>query len=503
MAFADPRYDRLLAFLKDAANINAAKNLLVWDMETIMPEAGADARSGPVSCLEGLAHEKLTSAEYRDLLSPLAELRDAGGIPADDPAYAVVGLAWKNYRREARLPSSFVTELSALCASSHHVWKDAREKKDWAAFLPNLTRIVAMKREEARLVGFTASPYDALLDAFEPGMDAAKTSALLDGIAPPLAALVRRIGASPTDRGPEGTRVAAPLAAQAELNRVFATRLGFDLRGGRIDPTAHPFMTRIHVGDIRICTRYDEADALYALMSTFHEAGHGMFEQGLPSSLYGTPAGEVASFALHESQSRLWENMVCRSLPFCEFLARELGAAGIGAPPAALLHRALNAVAPSFIRTEADEVTYNLHICLRFRIERDLIEGSLDPADVPAAWNALSREYFGIEPEHDADGALQDVHWSAGLFGYFPTYALGNLYAAQLYEAASREIPGLEDGFREGRFADLLAWLRDRVHRHGSLVDAATIVARATGKPPSPVPFLAYVERKYSAIYGL
>jgi carboxypeptidase Taq len=503
MADFKARYERLREHLAGAAHVNAAKNLLEWDMETIMPETAADARASAVAHLAGIAHAKLTSPAYRDVLQPLAELRAAGAFEPSDPAYAVIGLAWQDFQRASRLPETFVSELEGLCAASHHVWKKARDKADWGAFLPNLTRIIAMKKEEARLVGYAKSPYDALLEQYEPGMDAERTAALLDGLAHSLANVVSRIRTSGVhDRGP--LAIEAQQFLQDMLGRSVVKSLGFDLAGGRIDPTAHPFMTRIHPGDVRLTTRFDEGDALSSLFSTIHEAGHGMFEQGLPAELYGTPAGEVRSFALHESQSRLWENMVGRSRPFCTWLCGQMRhavpIANVPSPDA--VHRGLNRVVPSFIRTEADEVTYNLHICLRFRIERDLIEGRLDAGDVPEKWNALMNEYLGIVPANAADGALQDVHWSAGLFGYFPSYALGNVYAAQLYEAARRDIPKLEEGFAQGEFADLLAWLRENVHRHASLLDAETVVARASGKPPSADPFTAYVIRKYGDIYG-
>ena len=263
-------------------------------------------------------------------------------------------------------------------------------------------------------------------------------------------------------------------------------------------------MTRLHPGDVRLTTRYDGGHLLDGLYSVIHEAGHGMYEQGLPGELFGTPAGEAPSYGLHESQSRLWENMVGRSLPFCRWLVRHCAGEGIrfdGDVPS--FWRALNAVSPSLVRVDADEVTYNLHICLRFEIERELIEGRLEVADVPAAWNAKVAEYFGLDVPDDALGALQDVHWSGGAFGYFPSYAIGNLYAAQLYAAAERELPGMEDGFARGEFRPLLEWLRDRVHRRGSLATADEIVRDATGSGLSAAPFAAYVERKYGEIYRL
>lgn len=500
----DARYARLLTLLKDITRIDAAKNALEWDMETKMPADAGEARGEVIGCLAGLSHAKLTSPEFEDAIAPLHELRERGRLDRTDPGHAVVGLAWKRFDRARRLPSTFVEEREALCASSHHVWAKAREASDWQAFLPNLSRIIAMKREEARLVGYAASPYDALIDEFEPGMDAAALGKVLDDLAGFLAPFVRRIGQARRRPDPSIVRKAMAPRAQEALCAAVAKAMGFDLSGGRIDEAAHPFMTRLHLGDVRLVTRYDPANLLDGLYSIIHEAGHGLYEQGLPAGLYGTPAGEAPSFGLHESQSRLWENMVGRSLPFCRWLLGEcaLQGAAFGVGEAAFWG-AINHVAPSLIRVDADEVTYNLHICLRFRLERDLIEGALDPADAPAAWNAGMRELLGIDVPDDAHGALQDVHWSAGLFGYFPSYAVGNLYAAQLYAAAAEELPGMEDGFADGEFAPLLSWLRENVHRHGSCLGADEIVRQATGSGLDAGPFARYLEEKYAGVYGI
>ncbi|HTM68938.1 MAG TPA: carboxypeptidase M32 [Candidatus Binatia bacterium] len=499
----DARYARLLSQLKDIARINAARNALEWDMETKMPAGAGEARGEIIGSLAGLAHAKLTSPSFEEAIVPLRELREQGRLDRDDPCHAIIGLAWKEFDRARRLPSAFVEELEGLCAASHHVWAEARKASDWNAFLPNLSRIIAMKRDEARLVGYSGSPYDALIDRFEPGMTSAMLGKVLGDLAAFLAPFVRRIGeAGPVD--PSVIRKPLPARAQEALCLRVAKAIGFDMAGGRLDEAAHPFMTRLHPGDVRLVTRYDEANLLDGLYSVIHEAGHGMYEQGLPAGLYGTPAGEAPSYGLHESQSRLWENMVGRSLQFCEWLLGECalqGAAfGTGHVP---FWRAINAVAPSLVRVDADEVTYNLHVCLRYGIERDLIERKLDPADVPEAWNAGMRELLGVTVPDDARGCLQDVHWSGGLFGYFPSYAVGNLYAAQLYAAAAEELPGMEEGFAEGEFAPLLDWLRQNVHERGSLASADAIVREATGSGLDAGPFARYLEDKYAGVYGI
>ena len=490
-------YDNVRKVMKESGHIVSANNALGWDEQACMPAAGSAARAEVVGYLAGLAHEKTTAAAYGEQLVTLAQ-----DNALDATQSAIVRKALRRYERNSRLPASFVEQSATLYANAHHTWADARARSNWDAFAPILERIVETKREEAHLIGFTESPYDALLDEYELGLTARTAADMLDTIVPSLSDLLRRIQASSTHPISWQQTTKIDLPRQKEFNTRIATKLGFDFHAGRLDESAHPFTDRFHPGDVRITTRYREDDVLYALMSTVHEVGHGLYEQGIPAEFYGTPVGDAPSLGIHESQSRLWENMVARSRPFAQFLAKEYHTLGLD-PDHEQLYAALNAVEASCIRTEADEVTYNLHICLRFAIERELIEGRLKTKDVPEAWNAKMREYFGVTPPNHADGVLQDVHWSGGAFGYFPTYALGNVYAAQLYAVASRDIPGLEAGFREGNFAPLLTWLRDRVHRHGGFKEAAEIVRDATGAEPNPKYFLDYIERKYTALYKL
>ncbi len=495
----DKALDALRTALKEIAYCNAAKAALEWDMETGMPVAGSEARAETVAFLAGLAHEKSVAPDYGEALTFLREQAEAGKLSADDSA--LVALAWRQYDRERRLSGEFVRELSNLTAASHHVWAEARRQSAFGLFRPNLERIVALKREQAQALGGGSAPYDALLDEFEPGARTDALSEVFGRLRRDLSALVRKIQTG--DQPPVLPGISLPLDRQVQWNRDFAALLGFDFQAGRLDVSAHPFTMRLHVGDVRITTRYDSADLLYSLMSTAHETGHALYEQGLPAASYGTPVGEAASLGLHESQSRLWENLVARSRPFCDALLERLQGDGhLSGLDAAEFYRSFNRVTPSLIRTEADEVTYNLHICLRFEIERDLIEGRLAVADLPEVWNAKMNEYLGVAVPSDADGVLQDVHWSSGLFGYFPTYALGNIYSAQLFEAARRDLPDLDGLVRRGDFAGLRRWLHDKIHRHGSRYGVEEMMRQAVGDGfQDPAALLDYLERKYGEIY--
>jgi len=486
------------AKLKELTLCNAARSALDWDMETGMPPAASETRADVISFLAGLAHEMALDPYYVEALTFLREQVALGNVPADETAN--IALAWKAYEREARLPGDFVRELSNLTAVSHHVWAEARRQSDFGMFAPNLTRIIDLKREQARLLSSGSPPYDALLDEFEPGANTAAITAVLTPLRERLAALVAKIAGAAAVAPPP--LIAAPLDAQINWNQRIAAMLGFDFQAGRLDASAHPFTAKLHLGDVRITTRYEPKDLLYSVMSTVHEAGHGMYDQGVPAADYGQPVGEAPSLGIHESQSRLWENLVARGRPFWQYFLPLLQADGfLPGVDVDSFHRSVNRVQPSFIRTEADEVTYNLHICLRFEIERDLIEGRLAVADVRDAWNAKMRELLGLEVTSDALGVLQDVHWSSGLIGYFPTYTIGNLYSAQLYATVLREMPDLEDRIRAGDFRGLLDWLHDRVHWHGSRYGAEQIIRRATGKGLDSSDFLAYIERKYGEIY--
>ena len=494
-------YQRFIARLREIALLSSASGIAEYDMEVFMPPGGADDRSEVAALLAGMIHAKQTSAALGRLGEKLLAAVAAGTLVG--PEATIVRRAMEDYEYDRKLPKRLVEELAKVTGAAHHVWVEARQKADFALFRPTLEEIVRLKIEEAEAVGYKTSPYDVLLDQYEPGMTAEMVGAALGPLCDFLKVFVRRLGSG---SGPTGLRISLAAKYQTEISRKLAQIIGFDLNAGRLDASAHPFTAKLHSGDVRITTRYDELDLLSSVYSTIHETGHALYDQALPAAQFGNCAGEAASYGIHESQSRLWENLIGRSRRFSELLSEVLTASKeyrLSPPDSDEFYRALNVVKPSLIRVEADEVTYNLHVALRFEIERGLIEGRLAVKDLPEIWNAKMREYLGVEVPNDGAGVLQDVHWSAGLFGYFPSYALGNLYSAQLLEAAERELPDLWSDVRAGKFAGLRGWLKDKVWRHGGLLTPVEIVTQATGLSPSADAFQRHLERKYSEVYRL
>ena len=493
------KYQQLRQIMRSAAKIGAASSLCGWDLETIMPPAAAEVRSEVMAELASVIHERTTSSEVWDLLQELQSGRLSGREAAN------VRKLFRQIERERKLPSEFVRELSELTAASHHVWVEARKQSNFGIFRPNLERIVALKRHEADLVGYSGSPYDALIDAFEPGMTCARLDEIFGELQAFLQPLVARIAAVPDRAAHDNVRIPMAVADQRRLVADLAAQLGFDPAWGRIGEAAHPFSTRIHPGDLGITTAYNAADALEALYSTIHEVGHALYEAQLPQADWGLPLGEAISMGVHESQSRLWENVIGRSRPFCDRLHRLLAESGLDPallPDEERLWRGINAVAPSLIRTEADEMTYNLHVILRFEIERDLIEGRLEVRDVPEAWNSRMLTLLGVRVPDDARGCLQDVHWSGGMFGYFPSYALGNLAATQIAAAAEQEI-GLAQTVAVGDFARVRNWLQGNVHVQTDAANLDELMVKATGAPLDPACFRRYLEAKSRELFGL
>lgn len=504
---ATRRFRHLVSLLQEVARWRGALTVLEWDMEVMMPPGGAKRQAETMGEVSRMAHERSVAPALGDLLAALAEDAAAGRLTASQAA--VVREAARDYARETKLPAALVADLTATCAASHHVWVEAREKSDFRIFAPALTRIVDLQRQKAACLGYQGTPYDALLDEYEPGNTVAVLEPLFATLAARLADLLQRVMSSPAyaTTPDDAYPVAMAAADQVALNRRVAAALGFDFQRGRLDVSAHPFTTGYHPDDCRLTTRFDEQNFLYGLFSTIHETGHGLYEQGVPRRWWGTPLGRASTMGVHESQSRFWENVVGRSRPFAAWLHGQLEGGGLVSPggPSAVdrLFRDLNRIQPSLIRTEADEVTYNLHICLRFEIERDLIGGSLEVADLPAAWNDKTRRYLGLTPPDDAHGCLQDVHHSAGLFGYFPSYTLGNLLAAQLTVALRQDLPELDELVAQGEFAPVLRWLRGRVHRHGAGHEPAALVKMITGEPLSEKYLLGYLEDKARSLYRL
>jgi carboxypeptidase Taq len=490
--------------LRQTALLESCASVLSWDEQTYMPRDGAEHRANQLALLAGMCHERATAPAVGEWL---AKLEGSGIAQRDEAAAADLREARRDFDRATRLPRRLVEELSRTCALAQQAWVVARKASAFDPFLPWLEKIVALKREEAQAIGYGAGiPYDALLDTYEPGMTSRDVAALFDPLRAelvPLIAAIRDCG-----RAPDGEILSRhyPVEAQRQFALEAARAIGFDFNAGRLDTAPHPFCTGLGPGDTRLTTRYDERHFPGAFFGTLHEAGHGMYEQGLDRRAFGTPMGQACSLGIHESQSRLWENFVGRSKAFWSHfypLARQAFPEALGATTPEDFHWAINRVEPSFIRVEADEATYNLHILLRFDLERALVAGDLLPRDVPGAWNETFARYFGIAPPDDARGCLQDIHWSGGMLGYFPTYALGNMMAAQFFNAARRDLGDLDAQFAQGRFEPLGQWLNENIHRHGRKFRAADLVKRVAHEPLSFRPLMAHLRERFGSLYGV
>lgn len=501
-------YRELLEHLRDAAVLDSVRSLLAWDQEAMMPPAGADLRSDQLAAMSSLAHEKHTHPRLGDLLA--ASESDAA-LKGDPEAQANLREIRRDYDRATKLPTKLVGEMAKTFSQSTDAWKDARSKSDFKAFEPWLARVVKLNREKAQChAGASASGsalYDALMEDFEPGMTAEKVSALFKPMRARLVTLIDAIRASGKTPDEKPLKVKVPIALQKEFNTFVAASVGFDLSGGRLDISTHPFSETVGPGDIRMTTRYRDDGIPEALLTTLHESGHSLYEQGIPKrARFGQPLGTYISLGIHESQSRMWENLVGRSRAFWSWclpeMNKRLGGAFAPYKPEDLF-LAVNAVKPHFIRVESDECTYNLHIMLRFDIERALIAGDLAPKDVPGVWNERVKKDLGLEVKDDRLGCLQDVHWSMGAMGYFPTYSLGNLYGAQFWETINRDIPDLDARIAKGEFSALLDWTTKHIHAHGRRYPAMDLCQKVTGKPLSHEALCSYLERKLKPVYGI
>lgn len=481
--------DRLRSLARERALVASSTSVIGWDQETYLPDDGHEWRADQLAWLSERAHELGTSPAWGEAL---AAAEEEGSAPALTAAMR------RDFDRATKLPGELVAREAQASSLAKQAWSEARKRSDFDSFAPHLETLLGIAREKAERWGYAEEAYDALLDTYERGATSAGIATLFDALRPRLrdlaAAAVER-SARRDARIPEGPY---PVAAQQAFNARVAASLGFDFRAGRIDTTAHPFCTTLGPRDVRLTTRYDENDFTSSLFGVMHEAGHGLYEQGLPGGEFGLPSGEAASLGIHESQSRLWENHVGRSRPFWEkWLPVAAGhfpqLAGVALDDfLAAIHRAEF----SFIRVEADEATYDLHILLRFGLERRLVSGELAVKDVPAAWNEGFRDLFGMVPPDDARGCLQDIHWSMGGLGYFPTYTLGNLNAAQLFAAATAD-PAVAAAVANADYAPLLGWMREKVHAKGAVATPAEIVEAATGRPPAPEAHLAHLAARY------
>ena len=489
--------ETLVTDLKRANVLGSVLSVLSWDEQVNLPPDSAGRRSEQMALLAELHHHEATNPRIGEALTVL----EAKGEAATAEEKVLRRHARKDYDRLTKLPPAFVREKAMLDSEAYHAWAEAKPARDFGRFAPFLERQLAMAQREAALLG-ARDAYDHALDKHDPGMTAARISALFAELKRELVPLARRIGESPV-KAKTGLLRSFPVGAQREFLREVTEAMGFDYRRGRIDVSLHPFCSGDGF-DIRMTTRFHEDNQLDSLFSSIHETGHGLYEQGLPREWIGTPLGEAVGMGIHESQSRLWENQIARSRPFWQYWESKFRAKfaprldGVGSDE---LYLAINEVAPTLIRVDSDEVHYNLHILLRFELEQRLFRGALAVRDLPAAWNELSRELLGLTPAHDAEGCLQDIHWSGGAFGYFPSYSLGNMIAAQLWYAARAALPGLDDDFSAGRFDRLLGWLRASIHVRGRRLETEELVREVTGEGISPRHLLRYLGERYLPLY--
>ncbi len=502
MVDIDGTFKQLVEHSRETALLNSIESLLGWDERTMLPEKGGDYRAEQMTLLAGMVHRRRTDPKLGEWLNILV----AAKLDPHGDQGATVRELKRQYDRRVKLPQALVEELTRTAVLGQQAWVHARANNDFASFRPLVEKTFKLKRDAAQAIGFKECAYDALLDEFEPGALTSQIARVLSALRDQLVPLVAEIGAS--SRRPKIEILAGdfPVDRQEQFARSVAARLGFEFNRGRLDVTAHPFCTSIGPHDCRITTRYDHHHFPGAFFGVLHEAGHGIYDQGLRPEWYGLPPGEAISLGIHESQSRMWENLVGRSRAFWECFypdAQKQFPEALGEVPPDNFYAAINDVRPSLIRVEADEATYNLHILVRFELEQALVNDELKVADLPAAWNEKYRHYLSVTPKNDAEGVLQDIHWSAGLVGYFATYSLGNLYASQFFAKADRDLGGLARQFAAGQFQPLRDWLRENIHYSGQCCTADELVRLVTGEPLSHTHLMNYLHGKYGPLYGL
>ncbi len=497
-------FEEVCQYVRQSSLLASVGSLLEWDERTKMPAAQAEYRAEQATLISGMVHQRWTDDKFVAQVSEVA----AGPLASngDDETAVTIRRLKRVIDKKIKLPRSLVEELARTASLGQSAWELARRENDYARFKPFFSRTYELKRQQAEALGYKHSPYDALLDDYEPEELTGNVARVLADLREQLVPLVAAIRSS--GREPDTTLLAReyPVDVQEAFGTEAAAAIGFDFLRGRLDVTAHPFCATLGPHDCRITTRYDNRFFNAAFFGILHEAGHGIYEQGLPPDRFGMPLGEAISLGIHESQSRLWENLVGRSRAFWQHFfptAQKRFPVALGNASLDSFYFAINDVRPSLIRVEADEATYNLHILIRFEMEQALLSGDLTADDAPGAWNEKYRQYLGIAPATNADGIMQDVHWSAGLVGYFPTYTLGNLYASQLFETADVELGGLHAMFACGEFQPLRDWLREKIHRHGQRYSASELVKRVTGSQLSSEPLLRHLRGKYGEVYGI
>jgi len=492
-------YNAFIQCVKEINTATSIEGILEWDQETYMPTKAAETRAAQLALVAGIGHQKLIDEEFGLLLENVEQEQD------EDPVVATnVRETRRIYDRKVKLPTSLVQQIATATALARSAWVKARQDSDFPHFAPHLKTLLELKRQVAEKIGYEEEPYDALMDEFEPGVRASDVQRIFDEVKSELVPIVQAIQDAPNQPDTSILEREFPQRNQEAFARKIIGAMGFDFEAGRVDVSAHPFCSGQSPLDVRLTARYNEHFLPMALFGLMHEAGHGLYEQGLGAQHAFTPMGTSVSHGIHESQSRLWENLVGRSRPFWAHYFPQLQKAFPSLADVSLdaWYFAINNVRPSLIRVEADEVTYNTHIMLRFDLERQMIQGKLTVKDVPAAWNAGMEKLLGVTPPSDDQGCLQDIHWSMSVFGYFPSYALGNLYACQFFQAASQAIHELDVKLARGNLEPLRQWLRENIHAHGQHYRANELVERVTGEPLSPQPFIDYLTTKFKPLYG-
>lgn len=488
------QYDRYCAKMRKIADVKNATAVLQWDQETYLPAGGAAFRAGQLATLSTLAHEMFADESLGTLLHGLA---GAEGLDARE--HKNVLLTLEDYEKNKKYSAAFVAKLSQATSAAYHAWIQARKENDFHLYEASLQQMILLKREEAALLGYKGHPYDALLNDYEKGANTAMLDTIFDNLRGELGTLLQKVLSRPP-ANEAFMHISYDKDRQWAFGLSLLEKMGFDFNHGRQDISEHPFTTSFSPQDVRVTTRINEHDFANMIWSCIHEGGHALYEQGLDAAQYGLPCGEAASLSIHESQSRLWENCVGRSMAYWQYHYPDLQAAfpqQLKDVPLAAFYKAINRVKPSLIRTEADELTYHFHVMIRYEIEKQVLEGTLNAPDLPAAWNEWYARYLDVKVPDDRQGVLQDIHWSHGSFGYFPTYSLGSLYAAQFFAKATTDIITLEDDVARGNYAVLLQWLRENIHRHGRFYTSEELCRKVTGAGLDAAYFLRYAEKKF------
>jgi carboxypeptidase Taq len=500
----EQKFLELKTRLAEIHDLNKIGWVLGWDQRTMMPPRGAAVRAEQLATLQRVAHEKFTADEIGRLLDDLRPYEES--LPYDSDEASLIRVARRDYEKARRVPGELRAEISRTASIATEVWVEARRASDFALFLPHLQKNVELKQRYIECFDPPDDPYDVLLDDYEPEMKTAEVRAVFDDLKRdlvPLIAAVREGGVQVDDACLHGQ---FPVEKQRQFALSVVERFGFQADAWRLDPTVHPFASNSCTTDIRITTRYYDDFLNPSLFGSMHECGHGLYENGVSPALERTPLCRGASLGLHESQSRMWENLVGRSRPFWKFFFPKLRRTfprQFKGVERETFYRAINKVQPSLIRVEADEATYNLHIVLRFELEQDVLAGRVALRDLPEAWNARMQAYLGVAVPDDAQGVLQDIHWSSGMLGYFPTYTLGNIIACQIWEKALAAMPDLYDQFERGEFLALREWLRENLHRHGRKFTPTETLQKVVGEPINVGPYVRYLKRKLGEIYGV